>query len=326
MKILRNAVLRKLQLMFLPIVFGGLFFGSFQMTYGQTTTFAQFTQNPAGQNFVFTNNTTTATFGTTPTTGVQVNFNYSNINGLNAALTGTQSAKLFITTTTTEASVSSFGNFLAQPLSQSITISIIRDTATSAGVGTGARTNLLTAVITIGNSNPSISGQVGATSGNFSAATTNGNQNVTFTSDFLSFSNTSERDLAIAFSSIQPALAISGDFLRSFAASGTGTFASNPAPVVAAPPTAATVSISGRVLTPAGRGLRNALVTVTQADGSTRTILTNNSGSYSFAGLDIPQTIIVSVISKSYLFNPRVFSLDSDFAGMDFTPVDNKYN
>ena len=34
----------------------------------------------------------------------------------------------------------------------------------------------------------------------------------------------------------------------------------------------ASVSLSGRVLTAAGRGLRNAQVTLTEADGSTRTI------------------------------------------------------
>ena len=47
------------------VVFGCFFFGSLQMTYAQaTTTFAQFFEQNGTQDFVFTNNTTSATFNT----------------------------------------------------------------------------------------------------------------------------------------------------------------------------------------------------------------------------------------------------------------------
>ncbi len=322
MKILRNAALRKLHLMFLPIIFGGLFFGSFQTAHGQITTFAQFFEKNGGQDFVFTNSSPTASFNTI-NGGTAIYFTYQNIGGLNSSLQGLQDAHLVLTSSTT-ALVTTTGSNLAQPFSNANnTIRITRDTAAPAGVGTGSRTNLLTVTFSPNNNSPQLTGSNGGNSSSFSATTPD--HVVTFTSDFLNFSTTTARNFALSFSSVTPALSIgNGGFLSSFTAAGSGTFASNPVPTVVGP-TAATVTISGRVLTSAGRGLRNALVTVTQADGSTRTILTNSSGRYSFADVEIPQTIIVSVISKTFIFNPRVFSLDSDFAEMDFIPVESKF-
>jgi hypothetical protein len=301
-------------------VFGVCFSSFAAIARAQTTTFAQFLQIPANQDFVFTNNTTSGTFSTVGG-GSSILFVYSSIAGLHPELQGGQNARIFITpTTTTIPATLSTGN-LTQPLNQTITISIIRNTPTSPGVGTGTRTNLLTAVITPNTNNPLLGGADGSNSATFSASTspTSMDNNVTFTSDFLNFSATTARNLGLSFSSVTPNLSLgAGSFLNSFTAAGTGTFASNPVPTPVGP-TAADVTISGRVLTPNGRGLRNAMVTVTEADGSTRTVLTGNAGSFSFPELTIPQTVVVSVRSKSYRFIPRVISLDSDLADLDFT-------
>ncbi len=301
-------------------VFGCLFFGSLQMAYAQTTTtFAQFFEQNGTQDFVFTNNTSSANFNTV-SGGSPIFFIFQGITGLNAALTGPQSARLTITTTTTTPASLVTGGNLNQPLNQVITITILRDTA--APVGNGTRRNLLTAVITPNTNNPTISGPDGGNSAGLSASfsPTSPDNNVTFTSDFVSFSNTTARNLGLTFTSVTPQLALgAGNFLQSFTAAGSGSFASSPTPTVVGP-TASGITVGGRVLTPSGRGLRNAQVTVTQADGSTRTILTGVYGTYSFADLTAGQTIILSVRSKSYQFAPQIITPGSDLSGIDFIP------
>ena len=248
-----------------------------------------------------------------PTGGASVRFFYDEtvISGLNAALTGQQTATLTMTSSTTVSATNTGGN-LDQPI-QIITIAIIRNTAAPVGVGTGTRTNLLTITVTTGL--PSLSGNGG--SATLSASTPG--QNVVFSSDFLNFGGTTSRNFGIGLSGASTALALgANNFLSNIAFNGTGTFASNPVPTTNVV-TAAAVTIGGRVLTPTGRGLRNAQVTLTEADGTTRTILTGNAGSFSFNDVTIPQTIIVSVRSKSYRFTPQIISPDADFTGLDFT-------
>ena len=68
-------------------------------------------------------------------------------------------------------------------------------------------------------------------------------------------------------------------------------------------PTAASVSISGRILAPNGSGLRNAIVTL---NGGTLTqpLVSRSSsfGYFSFEGITVGQTYIVTVHSKRYGF------------------------
>lgn len=297
-------------------IFGAFFSASALSAQAQTTTFAQFFERNGTQDFVFTNNAANATFNTV-SGGSPILFIYQNITGLNAALQGGQNAHLFITTTTTTTPATLTVNTLNQPLNQVVVISILRDTP--APVGTGARTNLLTATISAATAVPSLAGPNTGNSANFTVTTPD--NTITFTSDFVSFAATTQRNLGLSFSSVTPQLALgAGGFLQSFTAAGAGTFASNPPPIVAGT-TAASVIVGGRVLTPSGRGLRNALVTVTEADGTTRTVLTGVNGSYNFPDLTIPQTIVVSVRSKSYRFLPRVFSPDADFGELDFTAL-----
>src|SRR5215207_3685910 len=66
----------------------------------QTITFAQFFERNGSQDFVFTNNTSSATFQTV-TNGSPILFVYQNISGLPPQLQGPQEAHLFITATTT---------------------------------------------------------------------------------------------------------------------------------------------------------------------------------------------------------------------------------
>lgn len=301
-------------------VFGCLIFGSLQMAKAQSTTFADFTQTGAAvRPFVFTNNSPTAsgTFNTA-TGGAPVRFYYNNfaITGLNAALVGQQDATLTMTSSTTIPATNNGSGDLTQPI-ETITIAIIRDIAAPMGVGSGTRRNLLTITVTTGA--PTLGGTVNGGSATLSASTPG--ENVVFTSDFLNFSATTARNFGISLSGGAPALTLgANNFLSTTGFNGVGTFASNPVPTVSNGTTAASVTVSGRVLNLKGRGLNNAQVIVTQADGSTRTVLTDNFGYYSFEGLVIPQTVIISVISKTYQFNPQIITLDSDFSELNFAP------
>lgn len=300
-------------------VFGCLFFGSLTTVYGQLVTFAQFSQKNATQDYVFTNNTTNAAFNTV-NGGSPIDFKYLGITGLDPSLQGFQDAHLFLLSGTNAPATLS-NNTLTQLVNNTgNTISIIRDTPAAFGTGNGMRTNLLTITFSpIVSVAPSVSGTAGGNSASFSATTPD--HTVVFTSDFLDFSSSTQRNFALSFSSVLPALSSgAGGFLNTFAAAGSGTFASNPKPFVVTVVTAANVTISGRVLTPSGRGLRNALVTITEANGSTRTILTGNYGSFSFADLEIPQTIVLRVRSKSYRYAPQIISPGSDLSDVNFIP------
>ncbi|MEO6655096.1 MAG: carboxypeptidase-like regulatory domain-containing protein, partial [Pyrinomonadaceae bacterium] len=84
------------------------------------------------------------------------------------------------------------------------------------------------------------------------------------------------------------------------------------------------LSVSGRVLTPDGRGVRNAKVVITGPDGSARTVTTSDYGYYSFDEVESGKNYVIGVISKRYTFASRVIPVfdtvedtlkDVDFLG-----------
>ena len=87
-------------------------------------------------------------------------------------------------------------------------------------------------------------------------------------------------------------------------------------------PTAASVSVSGRVLTPKGRGLMNAIVVLTDASGDTRTTRTSAFGYYRFEDVAAGQTCIFSVRSKRYKFAPQALGITEDLNGLNFTALE----
>ena len=87
-------------------------------------------------------------------------------------------------------------------------------------------------------------------------------------------------------------------------------------------PTAAEVSLSGRVSNANGRGIRNIRVVITGGNLSEpRTALTSSFGYFSFDGLRAGETYVVTVSGKRYRFaNPmRVITLNDNFTDVDFT-------
>ncbi len=85
--------------------------------------------------------------------------------------------------------------------------------------------------------------------------------------------------------------------------------------------TAAGVGVSGRVLTSAdGRGLVGARVTLTDQNGSTRSVMTGRGGRYTFDDLEPGQTYIVSVSSRRFNFQPQVIQVTDNIAELNFVP------
>ncbi|MBK8811289.1 MAG: carboxypeptidase regulatory-like domain-containing protein [Acidobacteria bacterium] len=86
-------------------------------------------------------------------------------------------------------------------------------------------------------------------------------------------------------------------------------------------PTAANVSIAGRVLTSAGQGIRNATVTIA-GGGLTEpiTVVTGSFGYYKFEGLEAGGVYVVSVSSKRFVFAvpSRVVGAADDVTDLDF--------
>ena len=162
------------------------------------------------------------------------NFTYLSLPGLPADLQGVQACTISMTasttdTTTPEGAVQDEQIFNGSG-TFSDTLSITRDTP--AAEGNGARTNLLTLTFSgplegrIGGSTPSLSGN------------TSLGDTVTYTSDFVTFAESTQQDFEMAFSSWTPALALAGDGnFTAATAAGAGTFDFSAGSVIVPEPT-----------------------------------------------------------------------------------------
>lgn len=85
-------------------------------------------------------------------------------------------------------------------------------------------------------------------------------------------------------------------------------------------PTAAAVTVGGRVTTAGGRGIRNASVTLTDASGNTRTTKTGALGSYRFPDVNAGETYIIGVKGKRYRFTEpsQVVNLTEESGSVNF--------
>jgi hypothetical protein len=89
-------------------------------------------------------------------------------------------------------------------------------------------------------------------------------------------------------------------------------------------PTAASVTISGRARMENGKGIRNVLITLTEADGTTRTALSGVSGKYSFADVEVGQTVILNASAKRFSFSQpiQVLNLMEEATEIDFIALE----
>ncbi len=82
------------------------------------------------------------------------------------------------------------------------------------------------------------------------------------------------------------------------------------------------VSVSGRVTTPGGQNLRNAVVSMIDSAGVRRTATTSSFGLYSFDEVRTGETYTMTVASKRYRFTPRILQIDSSLANVDFVGLE----
>ena len=90
-------------------------------------------------------------------------------------------------------------------------------------------------------------------------------------------------------------------------------------------PTAARVSITGRVNNPEGGFARRVKIVLTDgASGEIRTAQTNTFGYYRFEELEVGRIYLLQAQSKNFQFTPNsyVFTLLEARADLDFTAVD----
>jgi hypothetical protein len=85
-------------------------------------------------------------------------------------------------------------------------------------------------------------------------------------------------------------------------------------------PTAADASVRGRLLTPTGRGLSNAFITLTDTNtGEVRRVKSTSLGYFTFNNLESGDFYVLSVQSKRYIFENRSFTLDENIDDLVLT-------
>lgn len=90
--------------------------------------------------------------------------------------------------------------------------------------------------------------------------------------------------------------------------------------LLAAGPTAAGASISGRVLRANGRPLSRVTVRLLDGQGNVRIAMTSSFGYYRFEDVPVGETYVLIPRHKVYRFDPQTISLFDDLAQVDFIP------
>ena len=84
----------------------------------------------------------------------------------------------------------------------------------------------------------------------------------------------------------------------------------------------ASVSVSGRVTTPDGRSLRNAVVILTDPLGVRRTATTISFGIFMFDNVAVGENYVIGVSSKRYRFASRNLSVNDILTNVDFVGLE----
>jgi hypothetical protein len=210
------------------------------------TTFASYSAVNTGSNIYWKNNGTTATNGTggslytigsgSSTTPGTTKIDFSFLQPALASQVGNVIADFTLLGSVTNSPALTSGGFKIQPLISG-SFSILSTSAiTVNGTTYAAGANLLSGTF----DQTTIFGATNATSGSASSATTSGGT-ITYSSDFLKFDSTVAQDFSLSLTSIaRPLSSADGRALRSFAAVSTGSFSTDPAPVIPSVPEAAT--------------------------------------------------------------------------------------
>ncbi len=83
-------------------------------------------------------------------------------------------------------------------------------------------------------------------------------------------------------------------------------------------PVSAPITVSGRVSTPTGLAVRNAVVSLIDAQGNRRTATTSSFGLYSFENVAASTGYILTVFSKRYRYAPKITDITASMNNVDF--------
>lgn len=85
-------------------------------------------------------------------------------------------------------------------------------------------------------------------------------------------------------------------------------------------PSAARVSLGGRVITAQGSGIRNVIVILTAASGAIRATQSGTFGAFRFENVEVGGTYIISVASKRYGFGQptQIRTVQEEIADLEF--------
>lgn len=98
---------------------------------------------------------------------------------------------------------------------------------------------------------------------------------------------------------------------------GTGSFVVDDVRLDTCNPTAANVSVSGRVFSGGSR----AIVTLTDSGGISRSVVANQLGYYRFDEVAVGQNYVISVSSKQRQFEPQLITVNDEMTEVNFSPV-----
>jgi hypothetical protein len=85
--------------------------------------------------------------------------------------------------------------------------------------------------------------------------------------------------------------------------------------------TAASVTVSGRVLKPSGKGINRAVVTMSDMMGNVRTATTNQFGYYRFDGVQVGKLYVLEAKAKNYRFDPVFLKVLDVADNVNFTAL-----
>lgn len=104
---------------------------------------------------------------------------------------------------------------------------------------------------------------------------------------------------------------------------GAGNNANNTAYINALrSPTAANVTISGRVMNSDGRAIARAQIRFNDMNGNPRTAVTNQFGYFTFEQVEAAQTYVFQASAKGYSFAPQVISVNDDLTNLTFVSIE----
>ena len=90
-------------------------------------------------------------------------------------------------------------------------------------------------------------------------------------------------------------------------------------------PSAASVTVSGRVVTADGRGLGKVKVSITGPDSFRREALTNAFGFYGFPDIPVGESYVLNADHKRYQFSSRLITVLDEISELDFIALESQH-